>query len=58
MLLRDPATSRSVALRPGHSIGPWRVFVNSNYTVKLEAGAKAFRLEMFTEPDARLRAVQ
>ena len=58
VLLRDLATSRSVAIQPGHNIGPWRVVVDSNYTVKLEAGAKAFRLEMFTEPDARLHAMQ
>jgi len=57
VLLRDPTTSRSIAFHPGDNIGPWRISVDSNYTVELKAGAKAFRLEMFTEPGERLRAV-
>ena len=57
VLLRNALTSESVAIHPGDSVGRWRVFVDTNYTVMLKDGAEEFRLEMFAGPDSRLRAL-
>ena len=57
VLLRNSVTSRSVKTHSGESVGPWRVLVDSNYTVILKNGRRAFKLEMFAEPNSRMRAM-
>jgi hypothetical protein len=49
VLLRDPATSESVTVRPGDTVGPWRVSVDSNEAVTLKDGNKELRIEMYAE---------
>jgi hypothetical protein len=48
LLRRD--SSEVVTMRSGDSVGPWRVIVDSNSSVKLADGKKEFKLEMFTPP--------
>ena len=57
VFLRDDATSKSVAVHSGDTVGRWRVVADSDFSVKLIDGTREFRLEMFTTPDTRLRAL-
>ncbi len=50
VLLQDAGTSESVAVRSGETVGPWRVLVDSNYSVKLKGDAEEFELHMFAQP--------
>ena len=47
VVLRNIATSESVSLRSGESVGPWRVKVQNDHSVVLSDGTKQFTLEMF-----------
>ncbi len=50
VLLRDPATSESVAVHPGEKVGRWLVSVDTNDNVTLKDGDEELRLEMYPEP--------
>jgi general secretion pathway protein N len=50
VLLRDPATSESIAIHPGEKVGRWLVLVDSNDNVTLKDGTEELRLEMYPEP--------
>jgi hypothetical protein len=47
VVLRNIATSESVSLRSGESVGPWRVEAQNDHSVVLSDGTKQFTLEMF-----------
>jgi hypothetical protein len=48
VVLRNVATSESISLRSGESVGPWRVKAQNDHSVILSDGTKQFTLEMFT----------
>jgi hypothetical protein len=48
VVLRNVATSESISLRSGESVGPWRVQAQNDHSVILSDGTKQFTLEMFT----------
>jgi hypothetical protein len=48
VVLRDVATSESISLRSGESVGPWRVQAQNDHSVILSDGTKQFTLEIFT----------
>jgi len=48
VVLRNIATSESISLRSGESVGPWRVKALSDHSVVLSDGTKEFTLELFT----------
>jgi hypothetical protein len=51
LILLRRNTSEVVTMRSGETVdGPWRVLVDSNYSVKLADGKKEFKLEMFAPP--------
>jgi len=47
VVLRNIATSESISLRSGESVGPWRVKVQNDHSVVLSDGTKEFTLELF-----------
>ena len=47
VVLRNVATSESISLRSGESVGPWRVKAQNDHSVILSDGTKQFTLEMF-----------
>jgi hypothetical protein len=49
-LLRDTATSESIAVRSGETIGRWRVLVNTDHSVTLQDASGEIELEIFAEP--------
>jgi len=50
ILLRDASTSESITVRSGETVGKWRVFADSSYSVTLKDGAEELKLEMFALP--------
>lgn len=50
VLLRDLATSQSIAVHPGEKVGRWFIVVDSNDKVTLKNGADELKLEMYPEP--------
>jgi hypothetical protein len=48
IVLRNVATSESISLRSGETVGPWRVQAQNDHSVILSDGTKQFTLEMFT----------
>jgi general secretion pathway protein N len=49
VVLRNVATSESISLRSGESVGAWRVEAQDDHSVILTDGTRQFTLEMFTE---------
>jgi general secretion pathway protein N len=49
VVLRNVATSESISLRSGESVGPWRVQAQNDHSVILSDGTKQFTLEMYTD---------
>lgn len=49
VVLRNVATSESISLRSGESVGAWRVEAQNDHSVILSDGTQQFTLEMFTE---------
>jgi hypothetical protein len=49
VILRNVATSESISLRSGESIGTWRVEAQNDHSVILTDGTQQFTLEMFTD---------
>jgi general secretion pathway protein N len=49
VVLRNVATSESISLRSGESVGAWRVEVQNDHSVILTDGSQQFTLEMFTD---------
>ena len=47
VVLRNIATSESISLRSGESVGPWLVKAQSDHSVVLSDGTKEFTLELF-----------
>ena len=47
VMLRNIATSQSISLRSGESVGPWRVTAQNDHSVVLSDGTKQITLEMF-----------
>jgi hypothetical protein len=48
VVLRNVATSESISLRSGESVGPWQVKAQNDHSVILSDGTKQITLEMFT----------
>ena len=48
VVLRNIATSESISLRSGESVGAWRVQAQDDHSVILTDGTNQFTLEMFT----------
>jgi hypothetical protein len=48
VVLRNVATSESISLRSGESVGAWRVQAQDDHSVILTDGTNQFTLEMFT----------
>ena len=48
VVLRNIATSESISLRSGESVGPWQVNAQNDHSVVLSDGTKQFTLELFT----------
>lgn len=49
VVLRNVATSESISLRSGESVGAWRVEAQNDHSVILTDGTQQFTLEMFTD---------
>jgi hypothetical protein len=49
VVLRNVATSESISLRSGESVGAWRVEARNDHSVILTDGTQQFTLEMFTD---------
>jgi hypothetical protein len=50
VVLHDPNTSESISVRSGDTVGPWRVLVDSDHSVKLQGDAAEFELNILAEP--------
>jgi hypothetical protein len=49
VVLRNVATSETISLRSGESVGTWRVEAQNDHSVILTDGTQQFTLEMFTD---------
>lgn len=48
VVLRNVATSESISLRSGESVGPWRVKAQNDHSVVLSNGTQQFTLELYS----------
>ena len=56
-LLRGRDTSEAVAIRSGNTVDPWRVLVDSNYSVKLGDGRKNSSSKCLLRHNSRSRSM-